>query len=103
DCVQGVSGTGLAMVITLIILHKSVISCMVYALKGKRRPQTVSLSGLIMHNIQDNLNPCFVQGFDDIYKINDLLSSIATTSMAHVRCKKAYGIIAPIIRKAFVF
>jgi hypothetical protein len=70
--IQGIAGAGEIAVVALILLHEPVVGGVVGAPQADGRPQVAPLAGVVVHDVDDDLEPGFVQCLDHVFELRDL-------------------------------
>ena len=96
--VQRVAGAGVIHVIAAIVLDEAVV-----AAETQHGAQVIPLTGMIVNDIENNLETRRVQRLDHLLEFAHLPTGVATAGICRVGRKVADGVVAPIIGKPFVF
>ena len=90
---QGVAGAGIVDVVALVARHQPVIAGVVDAAKAQRRPHLVAFAGVIVDDVEDDLDPGLVQARHHRLE----LRQDAGGHEAGFGREEAYRVVAPVI------
>jgi hypothetical protein len=94
--VQGIACAGVIHVVSFF-LGKAIIGSVVYTAKRKRWAQVTPFTGVIIHNIQDDLNVCLMKFFHHVLEFNDLFTVYSAAAVPRIGREVSNGIISPVI------
>jgi hypothetical protein len=60
----------------------------------------ISFAGVVVHNVEDDLDSGRVQGLDHLFELDDLFSLVAAGAIAGHGREEAEGVVAPVIRES---
>jgi len=92
---ERVAGACEVVVIALLTLHQVVVGAVVDAPEAQRRPQVVALGGMVVDDVQDDLDGGVVHLLDKHLEGADPLGP----QVFGVRREEAYGVVAPVVAK----
>ena len=94
--VHRISTTGkIAIAASSIVEH--VIDMIFKPFKTQDRPQLVAFTSMVKDNIENHLNPSFMQRANHFFKFDNLSSRLIAGSITTVGRKESQRIVAPII------
>ena len=94
---QAVPGAGRVPVKARVGVFEPVVGGVVDAAEGQRGPQVVALGGVVVHHVEDDLDPGLVQRPDHGFELRDLLAPGAAGGVGVVRGEEADGVVAPVV------
>ncbi len=102
---EGIESVACAGVVVVVAFVPSdpVIIGIVYPTKGKGRAHVIAFTGVVIDNVQDDLDARLMKGLHHILKFIDLAARLSATAVSDIRGKKADGIVSPIVGKVFLF
>ena len=68
--------------------------------KRDRRSQAIAFCRVIEHDVENDLDVCFVQGFDHISEFVDRIAALQADTVPAMWCEIAHRIVSPVIRGA---
>ena len=99
--VEGVAGAGVVHVVALVVLDEAVVGRVVDALEAQRRPEVVALGGVVVDDVEDDLDAGGVHRLDHRLELLDLLA-LGAGGVVGVRGEEAEGVVAPVVAQALV-
>ena len=99
--VEGVAGAGVVHVVALVVLDEAVVGRVVDALEAQRRTEVVALGGVVVDDVEDDLDAGGVHRLDHRLELLDLLALLAR-GVVGVRGEEAEGVVAPVVAQALV-
>ena len=94
--IDGVAGPGVVDV-AAAVLSQTVVGAVVEPTEAQRRPQFVSLGGVVENHVEDHLEPGGVQRLDHRLELVDLAAAIAARRVLVVGREVADRLIAPVV------
>ncbi len=98
---QGVPGARRVHVVAGVV-GQTVVRRVVDALEGQRRAQVVALGGVVVDDVEDDLDPGLVQGLHRRLELQHLLAAVAPGGVGVVRGEEPDGVVAPVVVQAHV-
>ena len=89
--VDGVARAGQVVIVAFVVRHQPVIGEIVDALEGERRPEMVALGGMVVDDVEDDLDARLMQPVD---RLGDLREP-ATVDIVRLGREEADRIVAP--------
>jgi hypothetical protein len=96
---QAVARAGRVVVVLLGVVDEPVVRSVVDAPEAQRRSELVALGGVVVHDVEDDLDVRLVQGFDHGLELVDLFAA-PTTRIAVVRGEEADRVVTPVVGQA---
>ena len=93
--VDGVAGAGVVHVAPFVAGHQAVIAEVVDPAERQRGPPFVALGGVIVHHVQDHLEPGVVEARDHLFELGE--REIRAVGIARVRREERDGVVAPVV------
>ena len=100
--VEAVSSSGRVVVVLRLLLYEPVVGGVVDAPETQGRTKMVSLRRVVVHDIEDDLDPRCMKRVDHPLELVDLLAAVSAARVLVVRRKKADRVVAPVIAKPLV-
>ncbi len=97
---QAVPGAGGVVVEVLRVVDQAVVGLVVQALEAQRRAHLVSLGGVVVDDVEDDLDACLVHRLDHALELLDLLTALASGGVLVVRGEEADRVVAPVVAQA---
>src|SRR5690606_10353986 len=94
--VPGVPAAGKVLIITLVLRNEAVVARVVDSAKRERRSELVPFSGVIVHDVQNDLDALPVESLDHRLELVDLLAARARR-VAGVGRKIAKCLVTPVV------
>jgi len=101
--VQRVSRAGVIHVVAPVILHEAVVGAVIQAAETEHRPQMVPFTGVIVHDIQNDLETGGVQPLDHLLELGDLFAGRAALRIGRVRSEVPDRVVTPIVGESLLF
>ncbi|CAM5326054.1 hypothetical protein SHIRM173S_04985 [Streptomyces hirsutus] len=98
---QGVPGARRVHVVAGVV-GQPVVRGVVDALEGQRRAQVVALGGVVVDDVEDDLDPGLVQRLHRRLELQHLLTAVAPGRVGVVRGEESDGVVAPVVVQAHV-
>ena len=99
--VEGVAGAGVVHVVALVVLDEAVVGRVVDALEAQRRAEVVALGGVVVDDVEDDLDAGGVHRLHHRLELLHLLAEPAG-GVVGVRREEAEGVVAPVVAQALV-
>ncbi|CAM5503278.1 hypothetical protein SCYAM73S_04163 [Streptomyces cyaneofuscatus] len=96
DDVQGVAAAGVVGVAAGVVLE-AVVAAVVDAAQGEHRAELTGLGGVVVDDVEDDLDPRSVQGVHHPLELADLAARRAGGGVVGVRGEVADGVVAPVV------
>ncbi|CAO0831035.1 hypothetical protein SMICM17S_11286 [Streptomyces microflavus] len=96
DHVEGVAAAGVVGVAAGVVLE-AVVAAVVDAAQREHRAQLAGLGGVVVDDVEDDLDPGAVQGVHHPLELADLPARRAGGGVAGVRGEVADGVVAPVV------
>ena len=100
--VEAVAGAGGVEVVGAIVGDQAVIGGVVDALEAQARAQVVALGGVVVHDVEDDLDAGLVQPAHHGLELGDLGAEPRAARVLVVRGEEADGVVAPVVAQALV-
>ena len=98
---EAVPGARRVVVVLLVVVDQPVVRGVVDALEAQRRAELVALGGVVVDDVEDDLDVGLVQGLDHRLELGDLLTT-AAARVAVVRREEADRVVAPVVAQTAV-
>ena len=95
--VQRVAAAGVVPVVPRLFGHQPVVGGIVDPSQRQRRPEMVPFSGVVVNDVQDHLEPRFVQGADHAFELADRFAGRSRRRVACLGSKIGEGVVAPVV------
>ena len=95
-------GAGGVVVVRAVAVDQAVVGGVVDAPEAQRRAEVVALGGVVVDDVEDDLDARLVQGPDHRLELLHLLAALARRGVRVVRGEEADGVVAPVVRQALV-
>ena len=99
--VEGVPGAGVVHVVAGVVLHQPVVRRVVDALEAQRRTEVVALRGVVVDDVEDDLDAGGVHGahhlLELLHLLADLVLGVGGAGVLLVRREEAEGVVAPVV------
>ncbi len=95
--VQGIAAAGKVAVAAPVAVFQAIVGGVVDASKAQGGATVVALRGVVVHDVEDDLDARLVKALDHGLELADLLAAGARGGEAGVRREVADGIVAPIV------
>ncbi len=100
--VQGVPGPGEVHVVARVFRHRPVVGRVVDAAVADRRPEVVALAGVVVDDVDDDLDACGVERLDHLFELGDLLAPDPRRRVLGVGREVVDRVVAPEVPQPFV-
>ena len=100
--VERVAGARHVHVVPLVVVHQTVVGGVVDAAERQRRAEVVALGGVVVDDVDDDLDAGAVQLAHHRLELLHLLATVARGRVVRVRCEEADGVVAPVVRQPLV-
>ncbi len=97
--VERVAAAGVVGVAAPPVQREPVVAGVVDPAQGQRRAEFAGLGGVVVDDVEDDLEPGRVQGADHPLELADLLAPAAGGRVAGVRREVADAVVAPVVRQ----
>jgi hypothetical protein len=95
--VEAVPGAGGVVVVLLVVVDQPVVRRVVDAAERQRRPEVVALGGVVVDDVQDDLDAGRVQRLDHRLELLHLPAVPAERRVVVVRGEEADRVVAPVV------
>ena len=95
--VQAVPGAGGVVVEPRVVRHEPVVGGVVDALERQHGPEVVALGGVVVDDVEDDLDAGLVQRADHRLELRDLLAALPGGGVVVVRGEEADRVVAPVV------
>ena len=95
--VQRVAAAGVVHVVTPVAVQ-AIVGGVVEAAEAERRPQVVALGGVVVDDVEDDLDPLLVEDLHHRLELVDLRSGLVCAGVPDVRREEADRVVAPVVR-----
>ena len=96
---QGVARARRVEVVLLVAVDEPVVGGVVQALEGQRRAHVVALGGVVVDDVEDDLDVGLVEGLDHRLELGDLLAVRPVGGVGALRGEEADRVVAPVVRQ----
>src|SRR5260370_18820436 len=97
--VDAVSGPGKVEMIPRIIRAETVIGPVFKASKRNRRPELVPFAGVVIDDVEDDLDASLMEALHHFLEFSDFLA-VVPAGESRVRSKETEGVVPPVIGEA---
>ena len=99
---QAVAGAGGVVVVLRLVVDQAVVGGVVDAAEAQRGPVVVALGGVVVDDVEDDLDVGGVQRLDHRLELLHLLPAGAVGGVGVVRGEEADRVVAPVVREALL-
>ena len=97
--VEGVAAPGVVLVVARGVGDEPVVGGVVDAAEGQGRPEVVALRRVVVHDVEDDLDPGLVEGLHHGLELAHLLAAGPLAREARVGGEISDGVVAPVVRE----
>ena len=97
--VERVAGARVVHVVAQVVGHEPVVGGVVDAAEGQHRAEVVALGGVVVDDVEDDLDAGVVQRLDHALELAHLLARLAGGGVGRVRREEADRGVAPVVRQ----
>jgi hypothetical protein len=100
--VERVPGARVVHVVLLVVLDQPVVRGVVDALERQRGPEVVALGGVVVDDVEDDLDARLVQGAHHALELLHVLTGRGVAGVLVVRREEADRVVAPVVAQALL-
>ena len=100
--VEAVPGAGVVGVVTLVVAFEPVVGLVVDAAHRQGGAQVVAFGGVVVDDVEDDLDACRVQSPHHPLELLHLLAQLAGRGVGVLRCEEGDRVVAPVVRQPFL-
>ncbi|CFE44155.1 Uncharacterised protein [Mycobacterium tuberculosis] len=100
--IEAVAGTGEVLVEPQVVVHQSVVGGVVDSAKVDRRTQVVAFSGVVVDDVEDDLDAGFVQAAHHGFELGYRAAGLPGRRVLMVRGEESEGVVTPVVSQAEV-
>jgi hypothetical protein len=97
---KAVAGAGGVEIVPPVVVGQPVVGGVVDAAERQRRPELVALGGVVVDDVEDDLETGLVQGADHRLELRHLLAELPGGGVLVVRGEEADRVVAPVVAQA---
>ena len=98
--IEGIAGAGVVHVMGFIALDEAIVRAIVDAAESNGGAHVITLGGVVINHIEDDLDSSLVEGADHGLELGDHLARLLGKGIVMVWGEKAEGVITPVIAQA---
>src|SRR5450759_1949451 len=99
---QAVAGARGVVVLRLVLVDEAVVGGVVDAPEGDRRALLVALGGVVVDDVEDDLDIGLVQRLHHGLELGHLLTARSRGGVGRMRSEEPDGVVAPVVRQALI-